>query len=46
LSQFPELQELKKYNSLLKVSMSLFDESGIKFHNVFKIIKSFVETIP
>jgi hypothetical protein len=37
---------LKKYSSLLKVSMSLFDESGISFHNVFKIIKGFVEAVP
>jgi hypothetical protein len=26
--------------------MSLFDKSGISFHNVFKIIKDFVEAIP
>jgi hypothetical protein len=26
--------------------MSLLDESGISFHNVFKIIKGFVEAIP
>jgi hypothetical protein len=26
--------------------MSLFDKSGISFHNVFKIIKDFVEGIP